>query len=127
MKTAEGKIGRVFILHFENGDQIQTAVEKFLAEAGAAWGYVNFLAENGGAGGTLEGAVAPDENGKPRLRWLSGKTPASGKAVIYEIVGLVGPAADAGGSTRVPPPSSPTVVHAGDHTHILTAFNAEFV
>jgi hypothetical protein len=133
MKTAEGKIGRVFVLHFEAGDRVREEVRKFLADVGIMWGYVHFLGGQDQESDSLAGLISPDADGAPQLQWWHGaEMSAEGKAVIYEIAGLVWqPGAEetevsAAIANRHIAPTVPIVTHVGDHTHILTVFNAEF-
>jgi predicted DNA-binding protein with PD1-like motif len=92
MKASEGKIGRVFVLRLEDGDEVPGSVERFAAEKGIKTGHVVLI---GGIGEgrvvvgpkesdrmppepvllPVEGAhevegvgiIAPDREGKPRL------------------------------------------------------------
>lgn len=43
MKAAEGKIGRVFILRMDDGDELPGAIEEFAKEKGVRVGYVSFV------------------------------------------------------------------------------------
>ncbi len=40
MKTAEGKLGRVFVIRLEDGDKIPTCIEKFAIEKGISHGHL---------------------------------------------------------------------------------------
>jgi predicted DNA-binding protein with PD1-like motif len=92
MKTAEGKIGRAFVLRLEDGDRLPDCVERFAEENGVRQAYCALV---GGVGsgrivvgpkdaatmppepvlidlpGASEaaavGTIFPDESGKPRL------------------------------------------------------------
>jgi len=92
MKASEGKIGRVFILRLEDGDEVPEVIERFAAEKRIRVGHVVLI---GGIGSgrvvagpkesermppepvllPVEGAheaegvgiIAPDREGKPRL------------------------------------------------------------
>ncbi len=92
MKASEGKIGRVFVLRLEDGDEVPGSIERFAAEKGIKTGHVVLI---GGIGSgrvvvgpkesdrmppepvmlPVEGAhevegvgiIAPDREGKPRL------------------------------------------------------------
>jgi predicted DNA-binding protein with PD1-like motif len=92
MKASEGKIGRVFVLRLEDGDEVPGCIERFAAEQGIKTGHVVLI---GGIGGgrvvagpkesekmppepvylPVEGAhevegvgiIAPDKEGKPVL------------------------------------------------------------
>jgi uncharacterized protein len=92
MKAAEGKLGRVFIIRLEDGDQIPACIEKFAEEKGISAGHVIMVGGIGGGqvvvgprlsqemppdpmllpvDGAHElvgvGVLAPGENGKPVL------------------------------------------------------------
>ncbi|MBP5233276.1 MAG: DNA-binding protein [Planctomycetes bacterium] len=181
MKATEGKIGRVFVLSFDDGDAIPDVIEKFAAESGISAAYVAF---NGGLvdGEVVSGAKDPkarpgrpfttavkeprtvaaaglliaDADGTPRLRLCGSlgcqggviagglrsglKTWQGGEAVIYEIVGAAFYRAVDGDSGRLEilplsapaphpapePADNASFIHAGDHTHLLYCFNAEF-
>jgi len=103
MKSAQGKLGRVFVLRLEDGDVVPECIERFAAEKGVSVGHVALL---GGIGagqvvvgprrsdemppdpmllpidGAHEvaavGVLAPDENGKPVLH-VHGALGRSGK------------------------------------------------
>lgn len=89
MKTSEGKLGRVFMLRLERGDEGAEPIEKFAAENGVSFAQV-FITSDVPAAGVL----APDASGHPRLR-LSGD---AGKAspemwndaevVVQEMLGV---------------------------------------
>lgn len=92
MQASEGSIGRVFILRFEDGEEVAAGIEGFARDHGIQLGYVNFV---GGLGGgelmstpksrqngasdvspravegtynaTALGLIAPDENNRPTL------------------------------------------------------------
>jgi len=92
MKASEGKIGRVFVLRLEDGDEVPGSIERFAAEKRIKVGHVVLI---GGIGSgrvvvgpkesdrmppepvmlPVEGAyevegvgiIAPDREGKPRL------------------------------------------------------------
>ena len=181
MKATEGKIGRVFVLSFDDGDAIPDAIEKFAAESGIAAAYVAF---NGGlvdgeivAGAkdararpcrpltakvkeprtaAAAGLLISDADGTPRLRLCGalghqdgaiagGLRPGAkawlgGEAVVYEIVGAafyrtvddasgrleILPLAAAAPHPAPEPAADASFIHAGDHTHLLYCFNAEF-
>lgn len=179
MKVTEGKIGRVFVLRFDDGDVVPECIEKFAADAGIAAAHVSFSGGlTGGeiAAGTdspyavpfhpcavkvaesrsaaFTGILAIDAVGTPHLT-LAGalgykdgtfagnigagaKVWLSAEAVVYEIVsadcrreldestGRLELAVNAAApARRIAEPKESTVVHSGDHTHILFAFNAE--
>lgn len=52
MKATEGKFGRVFILHFDDGDEIPGVIEKFAEDTGITAAYVAF------SGGLINGEIA---------------------------------------------------------------------
>ena len=92
MKASEGKIGRVFVLRLEDGDEVPGCIEEFALEKGIKVGHVILI---GGIGGgqvvvgprktdemppdpvllPIDGAheveglgiIAPDKDGQPRL------------------------------------------------------------
>jgi len=92
MKASEGRLGRVFVIRLEDGDEVPTCIERFAEDNGVAVGHVILI---GGIGGgqivvgpresdvrppdpmllPIDGAhevagvgvIAPDEGGKPVL------------------------------------------------------------
>ncbi len=92
MKSAEGHLGRIFLIRLEEGDVLPDCIEAFAAENGVSVGFVSFVGgahkgklvvgpENGAARpispvlqafeeayeGSAVGVLAPDEDGKPVL------------------------------------------------------------
>jgi predicted DNA-binding protein with PD1-like motif len=105
MKSAEGKIGRVFIIRLEDGDTVPGCIEKFALEKGVKIGHVVFIGGVGsgqvvtgprysdemppdpmllpvdGAHEVLaSGVLAPDEEGNPVLH-IHGALGRSGKTL----------------------------------------------
>ena len=105
MKAAEGKIGRVFIIHLEDGDIVPDCIEKFAREKGVMTGHAVLVGGIGsgqvvtgprysdemppdpmllpvdGAHEVLaSGILVPDEEGKPVLH-IHGALGRSGKAL----------------------------------------------
>ena len=84
MQASEGRLGRVFLLHLEEGDDTVRAIENFAAENGVLAAQVFAL-----SGSALAGILAADSNGAPRLRLAGGEAwPGGGEAVVQEIIGL---------------------------------------
>lgn len=92
MKSAEGRIGRVFVLRLEDGDRMPECLERFAVERGVKQGFCALIGGIGGgtivvgpADGTVMppkamlerligvheaaavGTLFPDESGTPRL------------------------------------------------------------
>jgi uncharacterized protein len=51
MKAAEGKLGRVFVIRLEDGDQVPSCIEKFAVEKGISRGHLIII------GGIIGGQV----------------------------------------------------------------------
>ncbi len=105
MKAAEGKMGRVFLIRLEDGDEVPGSIERFAAEKQVSAGYALFV---GGVGGgrvvvgpresdarppepmeraiedahevAAVGVLAPDEEGTPVLH-IHGALGRSGSTV----------------------------------------------
>ncbi|MBI5016467.1 MAG: DNA-binding protein [Deltaproteobacteria bacterium] len=72
MRTAEGTVGRVFVLRLEDGDRIPECIERFAAEKGLLRAFCTLL------GGIGEG------------RLVVGPEDATGRPVVPMTLGLVG-------------------------------------
>ncbi len=89
MKTSEGKLGRVFMLRLEQGDEGAEPIEKFAADNGISFAQV-FITSDAPAAGVL----APDASGHPRLRLSGGAENASpemwndAEVVVQEMLGV---------------------------------------
>lgn len=85
MKASEGKIGRVFMVWLEEGEDATEAIGRFANEKGIAAAQVFSV---GGKGWV--GFLTPDAEGRPGLMLPAGaeKTPPGGEIVIQEVTGI---------------------------------------
>lgn len=136
MKASEGKVGRVFLVNLEEGDNPAEALEQFAADNGIHAAQVVML---GGTEGAV-GVLTPDENGKAGLK-LAGGVDANGfhgaQAVVQELLGITfRRVRDAAGhemyfkapatKTRVMEKAAPAPEESGPGTTPVYLFNAEF-
>lgn len=136
MKASEGRMGRVFVLRLEAGDDGPDAVEKFCLENGVRAGQVFLLAPS-----AFSGIIASDADGRPGLRMHESPDPAAwneAEIVIQELLGLhflrvKDPASGeellarvAATKTRVMTRPSPEPEESGPGTIPVYLFNAEF-
>lgn len=137
MKTTEGKLGRIFMIHLEDGDEPAASIERFAVEKGIMAAQV-FLV----AGDSVAGIIMPDADGTPRLR-LAGGTADAGKwadgdIVVQEFVGVhfrrvrdpesgrESVAKVPGTKTRVMEKPAPSPEDTGPGTVPVYLFNVEF-
>ncbi len=138
MKASEGKLGRIFLVRLEPGDDGAQAIESFAAENGIHAAHVYIL---GGQG--MAGIIAPDREGKPGLR-LNSDAPRGGpawegaEAVVQELLGIEllrvkDPSSGretlakvASPKTRVMTRPAPQPEESGPGTIPVYLFNAEF-
>lgn len=137
MKASEGKLGRVFMLRLEEGDDPAATIERFAAEKRIVTAQVFLVAES-----ALAGIIVADADGKPCLRlperMSGGGSLAEGDVIIQEVTGIalrrvVDPASGrttvariAGTKTRVMEKAAPEPDVAGPGTVPVYLFNAEF-
>lgn len=139
MKASEGRLGRIFMLRLEQGDQVPEAIEKYAADKGVLAAQV-FVAGHE----SLTGILACDDSGKPRLTMPlpgDGQTAiewADAGVVIQEVLGVtlrrvVDPASGrtsissvGGTKTRVMEKAAPVPEETGPGTIPVYLFNAEF-
>ncbi len=138
MKATQGKLGRVFLLHLESGDNAVQAIQDFARDNGIHAAQVSVMADR-----TLAGIITPDDSDRPvlNLHGLTGdgsiewtdsdviiqelldirfrrvKDPDSGLEVIAKMPST---------KTRVMEKPSPTPEVAGPGTVPVYLFNAEF-
>ena len=138
VKASEGKLGRVFLIRLEEGDDAKASIEQFALEKGVHAAQVFLVASS-----TLAGIIAPDAEGKPSLRMPSGAAMdhndwVDGEMVVQEVVGVdfrrvrdpssgkerlarvISP------KTRVMEKAAPEPEGAGPGTIPVYLFNAEF-
>lgn len=138
MKASEGKLGRVFLIRLEDGENAGEAIERFAHEKRILAAQVCMVAKN-----ALTGILAPDAEGEPRLRLPSGAAVdgmdwADGEIVLQEVVGIdfrrvVDPSSGretlarvVSTKTRVMERAAPEPEEAGPGTIPVYLFNAEF-
>lgn len=121
MKVNEGKIGRVFVLRFENGDNVLAVVNNFIREAGIVAGYMHYA--NTLSMLNVDGGLSTPNNAQlPPCN-------ANDSAIVYEIIGVE--LTDQKTIERQAPAiinrllKEEIPAHTGDHTHIIYVFNAE--
>jgi hypothetical protein len=84
MQASEGKLGRVFMLRLDEGDDPLRAIEGFAAENGILAAQAFSL-----AGRYAIGSVLADPDGRPRLRLAAGQEDwPAGETILQEILGI---------------------------------------
>lgn len=82
MKASEGRLGRVFVIRLDDGDEVPQCIERFAAEKGVSTGQVILV---GGVGGG-EVVVGPRRSGErppePMLVPLDGAHEVAGIGVL---------------------------------------------
>ncbi|MDR1518586.1 MAG: hypothetical protein LBU23_00370 [Planctomycetota bacterium] len=134
MQASEGKLGRVFMLRLDEGDNPFLAIEGFAAENGVLAAQVFSL-----SGQPMVGSVLPDPEGKPRLRFSAGQGEwPTGETILQEMLGIslrrmVDPVSGletlaklSAPRTRVMEKPAPEPEHGGPGTVPVYLFNAEF-
>ena len=135
MKVAEGRLGRVFVIAFEEGDRIAESLETFAKDRGIAAGQVLL-----NCGKAVSGVIAPDGDGMPVAYFHEQPTgiPLPAEAVVQEILGVKFRLTVDGASgrgvltrlraslTRVMEKPAPTPEEQGPGTVPIYLFNAEF-
>lgn len=137
MKASEGKLGRVFLVRLDDGDDIRETLERFALDKNIQAAHVFMVADQ-----ALSGIIAPNAEGVPRLRMPVvdvGKSGwAEGEMVIQEVVGInfrrvLDPASGketlarvSSTKTRVMEKPSPTPETTGPGTIPVYLFNADF-
>ncbi len=82
MKSSEGKLGRVFVIRLEHGDQLPSCIERFAEEKGIAVGHV-ILVGGIGEGQVVVGPRRSDERPpEPMLLPIDGAHEVAGVGVI---------------------------------------------
>lgn len=138
MKASEGKPGRVFMLRLEEGDAPAESIEAFADEKKILAAQVFVVAKS-----SLAGIIAPDAEGRPKLRLpedglADPSAWAEGEVVIQEVEGLtlrrvMDPSSGretharvSAAKTRVMEKAAPAPENAGPGTVPVYLFNAEF-
>lgn len=138
MKTGEGKLGRVFLIRLEEGDEPKESIERFVAEKAIHAAQVFLVGDN-----AVTGIIAPDASGTPVLKLPSGTAVSdadwiNGELVVQEVVGIdfhrvVDPksgrttlARVVSTKTRVMEKAAPVPDDSGPGTIPVYLFNAEF-
>lgn len=136
MKASEGRLGRVFLLRMEKGDDGAEAIERFAAENGIHAGQVFVMADK-----AVAGIIAPDADGKPGVRlYGDARTMVwdEVEVVIQELLGIrflriTDPSSGretlariASTKTRVMERPAPEPEEKGPGTIPVYLFNAEF-
>lgn len=137
MKASEGKLGRVFMLRLDEGDEPAATIERFAVEKKILAAQVFAVSD-----ASLAGIIAPNAEGNPSLRLpvhaggASGWT--GGEVIIQEVTGIsfrrvLDPASGretlariASTKTRVMEKAAPTPDVEGPGTVPVYLFNAEF-
>lgn len=138
MKASEGRLGRVFIVRLEEGDNAAETIERFASEKGMVAAQVFVVGKE-----SLAGIIAPGSDGKSHLRlptqpvgdpqsWIDAEVviqemvgidfhrvvdPRSGRETMARIVST---------KTRVMEKAAPAPGESGPGTIPVYLFNAEF-
>ncbi|MGC9515925.1 PPC domain-containing DNA-binding protein [Methanocrinis sp.] len=83
MQYSEGRLGRVFVIRLEEGEDLIGSIQRFLAEKGVSFGLVHFLGalrEGRLVAGPKEPTVPP---GPPFVEDLEGAWEIFGVATVY--------------------------------------------
>lgn len=138
MKVSEGKLGRVFLVRLESGDNAVEAIERFAIEKSVQAAHLFLVSAR-----ALFGVIAPNAEGVPQLRLPSGESLEreewlGGEVVIQEMIGLnfrrvLDPSSGKetlarviSTKTRVMEKPAPTPEESGPGTVPVYLFNAEF-
>lgn len=135
MKASEGKLGRVFFIRLEEGDDAAESIRNFAVENGIHAGQVFLLAAR-----TAIGIIAPDAGGTPGIRMPGGFDAGSDgcDVVVQELLGfnfqrITDPSSGqetlarvASTKMRVMEKPAPAPEEAGPGTVPVYLFNAEF-
>jgi predicted DNA-binding protein with PD1-like motif len=82
MKASEGRLGRVFVIRFEDGDRLPECIERFAEEKGVTTGYV-ILVGGIGSGKVVVGPEnSEDRPPKPMILPISGVSEVAGVGVL---------------------------------------------
>ena len=82
MKSSEGRLGRVFVIRFEDGDILPECIERFAAEKGVTTGLV-ILVGGIGSGKVVVGPEnSEDRPPKPMVLPVSGVSEVAGVGVL---------------------------------------------
>ena len=82
MKASEGRLGRVFVIRFEDGDRLPESIERFAEEKGVTTGHV-ILVGGIGSGKVVVGPEnAEDRPPEPMLLPISGVNEVAGVGVL---------------------------------------------
>jgi predicted DNA-binding protein with PD1-like motif len=82
MKSSEGRLGRVFVIRFEDGDILPECIERFAAEKGVTTGHV-ILVGGIGSGKVVVGPEnSEDRPPKPMVLPVSGVSEVAGVGVL---------------------------------------------
>lgn len=135
MKAIEGKLGRVFLLHLEEGEKAVDALGRFARDKGIVAAQVSVVANH-----ALNGIIAPDDGDGPSVRLPDPDDPAwlEGDIIIQELLGvnfrrITDPSSGketfarvASTKTRVMERPAPSPAEEGPGTIPVYLFNAEF-
>jgi predicted DNA-binding protein with PD1-like motif len=82
MKVTEGRLGRVFVIRFEDGDELPECIERFAEEKGVTTGHV-ILVGGIGSGRVVVGPENAEERPpQPMLLPISGVSEVAGVGVL---------------------------------------------
>lgn len=136
MKASEGRVGRVFMLRLEDGDEGIDVIEKFAMENGVHSGQVFIMTDR-----DYSGIIASDSSGNPGIRMhesLDGLVWSGAEVIIQELLGInfrrvKDPSSGretlarvASTKTRVMANPAPAPEEKGPATVPVYLFNAEF-
>ena len=82
MKASEGRLGRVFVIRFEDGDELPECIERFAEEKGVSVGHI-ILVGGIGSGRVVVGPENAEERPpQPMLLPISGVSEVAGVGVL---------------------------------------------
>jgi len=82
MKASKGRLGRVFVIRFEDGDRLPECIERFAAKKGVTTGLVILVGGVGGGKVVVGPENAKDRPPKPMVLPISGVSEVAGVGVL---------------------------------------------
>jgi predicted DNA-binding protein with PD1-like motif len=82
MKSSEGRLGRVFVIRFEDGDILPECIERFAEEKGVTTGLVILVGGIGGGKVVVGPENSEDRPPKPMVLPVSGVSEVAGVGVL---------------------------------------------
>jgi predicted DNA-binding protein with PD1-like motif len=82
MKSSEGRLGRVFVIRFEDGDILPECIERFAEEQGVTTGHVILIGGIGSGKVVVGPENSEDRPPKPMVLPVSGVSEVAGVGVL---------------------------------------------